>query len=161
MYTLECFQTMEGPHDRWLFVYKSSEKSQIIQIVRLQSNSCSVNPWECLQATEGAYGRWSSADVVCHELAHQWFGNYVTCKDFDNISGMQPQSIHLQHLQLSHAIHIMLVGQEPAHLHGLFGTHCIAKGDLSSHELGFACCLRGCVAPVVHACYSAACVSDN
>ncbi|KAL0039225.1 hypothetical protein WJX77_012027 [Trebouxia sp. C0004] len=38
------------------------------------------------EATEGAYGRWSSADVVCHELSHQWFGNYVTCKDFDNIS---------------------------------------------------------------------------
>ena len=48
---------------------------------------CFFNLWECLQATEGAYGRWLSADVVCHELAHQWFGNYVTCKDFDNISG--------------------------------------------------------------------------
>ena len=53
-----------------------------------------VKPWECLQATEGAYGRWSSADVVCHELAHQWFGNYVTCKDFDNISGLQFQGIN-------------------------------------------------------------------
>ena len=40
-----------------------------------------------LQAAEGAYGRWLAADVVCHELAHQWFGNYVTCQDFDNIAG--------------------------------------------------------------------------
>ena len=40
-----------------------------------------------VQASEGAYGRWLAADVVCHELAHQWFGNYVTCQDFDNIAG--------------------------------------------------------------------------
>ena len=41
----------------------------------------------CVQETEGAYGRFLSADVVCHELAHQWFGDYVTCLDFDNIVG--------------------------------------------------------------------------
>lgn len=40
-----------------------------------------------MQETEGAYGRFVSADVVCHELAHQWFGDYVTCRDFDNIVG--------------------------------------------------------------------------
>ena len=40
-----------------------------------------------MQETEGAYGRFVSADVVCHELAHQWFGDYVTCLDFDNIVG--------------------------------------------------------------------------
>lgn len=44
-----------------------------------------------LQATEGAYGRWLSADVVCHELAHQCFGDYVTCVDFDNIVGELPK----------------------------------------------------------------------
>ncbi len=70
------------------------KNGQIVRVVTLQSDICSVNPWECLQATEGAYGRWLSADVVCHELAHQWFGNYVTCKDFDNISGSQPQGIN-------------------------------------------------------------------
>lgn len=42
---------------------------------------------ECLQAGEGAYGRWLAADVVCHELGHQWFGDYVTCSDWDNIAG--------------------------------------------------------------------------
>ncbi|GLC44262.1 hypothetical protein PLESTM_001574500 [Pleodorina starrii] len=27
-----------------------------------------------------------AADVVCHEMAHQWFGNWVTCQDWDNLA---------------------------------------------------------------------------
>ncbi len=88
-------QATEGAYSRWVFLYKTStRKIQIAQVNRLQSTCHSVNLWDCLQASEGAYGRWQSADVVCHELAHQWFGNYVTCKDFDNISGLQPQGIN-------------------------------------------------------------------
>ncbi|KAL6785138.1 hypothetical protein ACKKBG_A02585 [Auxenochlorella protothecoides x Auxenochlorella symbiontica] len=30
------------------------------------------------QATGGSFGAWRAADVVCHEVAHQWFGNLVT-----------------------------------------------------------------------------------
>ena len=59
-----------------------------------------------LQATEGAYGRWLSADVVCHELAHQWFGDYVTCTDFDNIVGelIKPPSCYasLMNMEFDH-----------------------------------------------------------
>lgn len=51
------------------------------------SSSTTVSGKSVMQETEGAYGRWLSADVVCHELAHQWFGDYVTCLDFDNIVG--------------------------------------------------------------------------
>lgn len=45
-----------------------------------------------LQAS--AYNRWRSADVVCHELGHQWFGNYVTCSDWSNVAG-GPHALHL------------------------------------------------------------------
>ena len=38
-----------------------------------------------MQDTEGSWDRWLVADVVCHELAHQWFGNAVTAADWDNI----------------------------------------------------------------------------
>ena len=41
------------------------------------------------ESTEGAYGLWRCADVVCHELAHQWFGNLVTAADWPDITGMQ------------------------------------------------------------------------
>ena len=53
-----------------------------------------------LQAS--AYNRWRSADVVCHELGHQWFGDYVTCSDWSNVAGGQLSWIckpwHLLHL---------------------------------------------------------------
>ena len=49
-----------------------------------------------------AYNRWRSADVVCHELGHQWFGNYVTCSDWSNVAGGRLSwfcnSCHLPHL---------------------------------------------------------------
>ena len=38
------------------------------------------------QVSEGAYGGWLCADVVCHELAHQWFGNLATCADWRQLS---------------------------------------------------------------------------
>jgi hypothetical protein len=39
-----------------------------------------------VQATEGAYGTWLAADVVCHEVAHQWFGNLVTAPDWTQLT---------------------------------------------------------------------------
>jgi hypothetical protein len=43
-----------------------------------------------VQGTEGAYGEWLCADVVCHEVAHQWFGNLVTCANWAEITGRVP-----------------------------------------------------------------------
>ncbi|KAK9823867.1 hypothetical protein WJX72_006025 [[Myrmecia] bisecta] len=37
-------------------------------------------------AYSGSRGQWLSADVVCHELAHQWFGNLVTCADWTQLT---------------------------------------------------------------------------
>jgi len=39
-----------------------------------------------MQETEGAYGAWLAADVVCHETAHQWFGNLVTTQDWAQLT---------------------------------------------------------------------------
>ncbi|KAG2429586.1 hypothetical protein HXX76_010820 [Chlamydomonas incerta] len=39
------------------------------------SASASASSWDLFQA----------ADVICHEMAHQWFGNWVTCRDWDNL----------------------------------------------------------------------------
>jgi Peptidase family M1 domain len=47
--------------------------------------------WE-EQGTEGAYGEWLCADVVCHEIAHQWFGNMVTCANWAEITSKNPYS---------------------------------------------------------------------
>ncbi|KAK9834407.1 hypothetical protein WJX74_001127 [Apatococcus lobatus] len=33
-----------------------------------------------------AWDKWRSTDVVCHELAHQWFGNLVTCTDWGQLA---------------------------------------------------------------------------
>jgi Peptidase family M1 domain len=38
------------------------------------------------QETEGAWDEWLAVDVVCHELAHQWFGNLVTCSDWGQLA---------------------------------------------------------------------------
>ena len=43
-----------------------------------------------VQSTSGAYGLWRSADVVCHEVAHQWFGNLMTALDWPDLAGMSP-----------------------------------------------------------------------
>ncbi|KAK9811131.1 hypothetical protein WJX73_005144 [Symbiochloris irregularis] len=37
-------------------------------------------------STEGAYGLWRAADVVCHEVAHQWFGNLVTTATWEDLT---------------------------------------------------------------------------
>ncbi|KAK9861578.1 hypothetical protein WJX84_009108, partial [Apatococcus fuscideae] len=34
----------------------------------------------------GVWDRWRTADVVCHELAHQWFGDLVTCSDWGELT---------------------------------------------------------------------------
>ena len=38
------------------------------------------------QDTEGQWDRWLVADVVCHEVAHQWFGNLVTCATWQDLT---------------------------------------------------------------------------
>ena len=38
------------------------------------------------QDTEGQWDKWLVADVVCHEVAHQWFGNLVTCATWQDIT---------------------------------------------------------------------------
>ena len=44
-------------------------------------------PMPCtMQETEGAYGAWLADDVVCHETAHQWFGNLVTTQDWAQLT---------------------------------------------------------------------------
>ena len=40
-----------------------------------------------MQSTEGSYGLWRAADVICHELAHQWFGNLVTAATWQDLTG--------------------------------------------------------------------------
>ena len=39
-----------------------------------------------VQDTEGQWDKWLVADVVCHEVAHQWFGNLVTCATWQDIT---------------------------------------------------------------------------
>jgi hypothetical protein len=38
------------------------------------------------QQVEGYYGVLESTNVICHELAHQWFGNLVTCDNWNEIA---------------------------------------------------------------------------
>ena len=81
-----------------------------------------------MQASEGAYGRWLAGDVVCHELAHQWFGNYVTCQDFDNIAGRVTalSYLHDRARQLCHHDSVNIAGRVTAlsFLHDTVGQSC-------------------------------------
>ena len=38
------------------------------------------------QDTEGTWDKWLVADVVCHEVAHQWFGDLVTCSAWQDLT---------------------------------------------------------------------------
>ncbi|GLI70097.1 hypothetical protein VaNZ11_014876 [Volvox africanus] len=40
----------------------------------------------CPSGNPSAWDLFQAADVICHEMAHQWFGNWVTCKDWDNLA---------------------------------------------------------------------------
>ncbi len=40
--------------------------------------------------TASAWDLWRCADVVCHELAHQWFGNYVTAASWVSAAHAAP-----------------------------------------------------------------------
>ncbi|GFR40350.1 hypothetical protein Agub_g894, partial [Astrephomene gubernaculifera] len=53
--------------DTGRFLYPSAPAS---------SSASSPSAWDLFQA----------ADVICHEVAHQWFGNWVTCRDWDNLA---------------------------------------------------------------------------
>jgi hypothetical protein len=48
------------------------------------------------QDTEGTWDKWLVADVVCHEVAHQWFGNLVTCSDWQDLTVNEVHDMHLQ-----------------------------------------------------------------
>ncbi|GIL44146.1 hypothetical protein Vafri_1675 [Volvox africanus] len=40
----------------------------------------------CPSDNPSARDLFQATDVICHEMAHQWFGNWVTCKDWDNLA---------------------------------------------------------------------------
>jgi len=44
------------------------------------------------QDTEGQWDKWLVADVVCHEVAHQWFGNLVTCATWQDLTVNEARS---------------------------------------------------------------------
>ncbi len=61
--------------------------------MNLRSLTLEVDNHECCrdallaQAMEGAYGSCRSANVICHEVAHQTAaGNLVTCQSFSNLA---------------------------------------------------------------------------
>lgn len=60
-------------------------------IVAVPGKNFSMENWGLLlmdearifpDASDSAYRRYLQLDTVCHEAAHQWMGNLVTCPDW-------------------------------------------------------------------------------
>lgn len=72
------------------------------------------------QGSEGAYGEWVCADVVCHQMAHQWFGNLATAPNWAESTGSIPLRRYMGMLK---SLEFESVGtranlREPVHVRG-------------------------------------------
>ncbi|KXZ45131.1 hypothetical protein GPECTOR_58g580 [Gonium pectorale] len=71
-----------------------------------------VGRFMCPAAGAGtsAWDVFQAVDVICHEMAHQWFGNLVTCKDFDNIALNEGVASYVEYDCISAVLPYVLAG---------------------------------------------------
>ncbi|MEM1043097.1 MAG: M1 family aminopeptidase [Bacteroidota bacterium] len=70
--------------------------------------------FEHIQTDERAYLDYTGRDLIAHELAHQWFGNLVTTKDWANLALNESFASYFEEVYLEEAF-----GRAEAQAHGI------------------------------------------
>src|SRR5690606_23494110 len=70
--------------------------------------------FEHIQTDERAYLDYTGRDLIAHELAHQWFGNLLTTKDWANLALNESFASYLEELYIEDAY-----GFDDAQEHGI------------------------------------------
>lgn len=93
---IELFGRLTGVEFPW------SRYSQIVVkdfIFGGMENTTATTMYEHVLFDERAAADVTSNDLVAHELAHQWFGNYVTCRDWSHAWLNEGFATYLEHVE--------------------------------------------------------------